>query len=59
MPVFPEFREKSPGENGIAVFSPFALLNPDHHSGGIALDMLRPQPNDLAESKTGAVGGFE
>jgi hypothetical protein len=30
-PVFPEFEQKSPGKNGVAVLSPLALLNPDHH----------------------------
>lgn len=59
MPVFPELRQKSPGENSVAVLSPLALLNSDHHSGGIALDMLRPEPNDLTETQTCAIGGFE
>lgn len=58
-PVFSEFREKGPGENRVVFFSPFALLNPDHHPGGIALNMFRPEPNDLTESQTGAVGGLE
>ena len=58
-PVLPEFRQQVSGEDGVTVFSSFALFDPDHHSGRVAFNVFRPQGNRLTEPQPGTVNHFQ
>jgi hypothetical protein len=46
-------------KDSVSVLSPFALLNPNHHSGRVTLYMMGFEADQLIDSKPCAIGGFQ